>query len=273
MASAYRRSFCPPRGECDEVRSGGCDFSAQSRLPEARRNDTDIVDVPFSKDRWHLVNMFEIWLGILQGLGITLEVTAYGLVFAIPFALVFGVAQFLTTGMTRFLVTAVIEFWRSSAVVILLFVFYYVLPVMGVTLSALTVSALVLGLNTGGYASQAVRAGLQSVPAGQREAAMALGLSRPAILFLIELPQALVAMSPTFVNNLIQLVKATSLVSMVTLTDMTFRAKEIAQTEYNPVAIYSALLLAFFAVCYPIALAGRWLEARVNPERGTPRGI
>lgn len=219
------------------------------------------------------MSMLDIWLGILQGLGITAEVTAFGLVFAVPFALVFGVAQFLSTGITRFLVTAVIEFWRSSAVVVLLFVFYYVLPVLGVTLSALTVSALVLGLNAGGYASQAVRAGLQSLPAGQREAGMALGLSRPAILFLIELPQALVAMSPTFVNNLIQLVKATSLVSLVTLTDMTFRAKEIAQTNYDPVAIYSALLMAFFVVCYPIALAGRWLEARVSPERGAPRGI
>ena len=248
-------------------------FFLSGRLSQARRNHTDIVATRLDEERWHPVSMLDIWLGILQGLGITAEVTAYGLVFAVPFALVFGVAQFLTTGMTRFLVTAVIEFWRSSAVVVLLFFFYYVLPVMGVTLSALTVSALVLGLNTGGYASQAVRAGLQSLPAGQREAGMALGLSRPAILLLIELPQALVAMSPTFVNNLIQLVKATSLVSLVTLTDMTFRAKEIAQTDYDPVAIYSALLLAFFVVCYPIALAGRWLEARVNPERGTPRGI
>jgi polar amino acid transport system permease protein len=223
--------------------------------------------------RGRRVSLFDIWLGILQGLYTTAAVTGYGLVFAVPFALFFGIAQFLTSGITRFLVTAVIEFWRSSAVVILLFVFYYVLPVVGVTLSALTVSALVLGLNAGGYASQAVRAGLQSVPPGQREAGLALGLSRPAILFLIELPQALVAMSPTFVNNLIQLVKATALVSLVTLTDMTFRAKEIAQTNYNPVAIYSALLLAFFVVGYPIALAGRWLDGRVNPEGGTHRGI
>ncbi len=219
------------------------------------------------------MSTFDIWLSILQGLRITAAVTAYGLVFAVPFALIFGIAQFMTSGITRFVVTAVIEFWRSSAVVVLLFFFYYVLPVVGVSLSAMTVSALVLGLNAGGYASQAVRAGLQSVPAGQREAGMALGLSRPAILLLIELPQGLVAMSPTFVNNLIQLIKATALVSLVTLTDMTFRAKEIAQTDYNPVAIYSALLLAFFAVCYPIALAGRWLEARVNPAKGTPHGI
>nr|WP_295466231.1 amino acid ABC transporter permease [Mesorhizobium sp.] len=218
-------------------------------------------------------SLFDIWLGILQGLGTTVTVTLYGLMFAVPFALVFGIAQFLTHGVARLLVTSVIEFWRSSAVIILLFVFYYALPVVGITLSAMTVSAMVLGLNAGGYASQAVRAGLQALPSGQREAGAALGLSRAAILVLIELPQALVAMSPTFVNTLIQLVKATALVSLVTLTDMTFRAKEIAQVEYNPVAIYTALLLAFFVVCYPIALAGRWLEARIAAPGSRSHGI
>jgi polar amino acid transport system permease protein len=97
------------------------------------------------------MTMLEIWLGILQGFRVTALVTLYGLVFAIPFALVFGVAQYLTRGAARFLVTAVIEFWRSSAVIILLFVFYYALPVVGIMLSAMTVSAMVLGLNIGAY--------------------------------------------------------------------------------------------------------------------------
>jgi polar amino acid transport system permease protein len=219
------------------------------------------------------MSFLDIWLGILQGVGTTLSVAAYGLVFAIPFALIFGVAQYLTKGITRLVVTAVIEFWRSSAVIVLLFVFYYALPIVGVTLSAMTVSAMVLGLNAGGYASQAVRAGLQALDRGQREAGIALGLSRAKVLVLIELPQALVAMSPTFINTLMQLVKATALVSLVTLTDMTFRAKEIAQVDYDPVAIYTSLLLAFFVVCYPIALFGRWVEGRVGQGRGARHGV
>ena len=72
------------------------------------------------------MSLLDIWLGILQGLGTTAAVTAYGLVFAVPFALVFGVAQYLTHGGARLLVTSVIEFWRSSPVIILLFVFYEV---------------------------------------------------------------------------------------------------------------------------------------------------
>jgi polar amino acid transport system permease protein len=219
------------------------------------------------------MSMLDIWLGILRGFRVTAFVTLYGLLFAIPFGLVFGVAQYLTTGLVRFAVTAVIEFWRSSAVIILLFVFYYALPVVGVTLPAMTVGAMVLGLNIGGYATQAVRAGLQALDRGQKEAGQALGLSRPAILLLIELPQALVAMSPTFINLVIQLVKATSLVSLITLTDMTFRAKEISQVEYDPVPIYLSLLLAYFVACYPIALFGRWLERRVSPAREVRHGI
>ncbi|MEO9338584.1 amino acid ABC transporter permease [Mesorhizobium sp. SB112] len=219
------------------------------------------------------MSLLDIWVGILHGLDVTAKVTGYGLLFAVPFALVFGVAQYLTTGITRFIVTCVIEFWRSSAVIILLFVFYYALPIAGIMLSAVTVSAMVLGLNIGGYASQAVRAGLQSLDRGQKEAGHALGLSRSMILLLIELPQALVTMSPTFINHFIQLVKATALVSLVTLTDMTFRAKELAQMEYNPVGIYTSLLLAYFVVCYPIAILGRWLETRISSGRELGRGL
>jgi polar amino acid transport system permease protein len=213
------------------------------------------------------VTSLQIFLGIMEGFRITATVTVFGVLFAVPFALVFGVAQYLTRGTTRFVITSIIEFWRSSPVIILLFVFYYVLPIAKIHLSAMTVSAMVLGLNAGGYSSQAVRAGLQSLPRGQVEAGRALGLSRGRILYLIELPQALVAMAPTFINQLIQLAKGTALVSLVTLTDMTFRAKEIAEIEYNPIGIYTALLLAYFVVCYPFTIFGRWVERRVGGSR------
>ena len=206
------------------------------------------------------MSFMEIFLGIFEGFGTTASVTVYGLVFAIPFALVFGVMQYRFAGPAQLVVTAVIEFWRSSSVILLLFIFYYVFPVIGVQLSAVTVSALVLGLNAGAYASQAVRAGLQSLDRGQREAAVALGLREAHVLLLVELPQALARMTPTFFNQLIQLIKGTALVSLVTLTDMTFRAKELAELQYNPAGIYIALLLSYFVVCYPVTLLGRWVE-------------
>ncbi|MDX0110347.1 amino acid ABC transporter permease [Sinorhizobium meliloti] len=202
----------------------------------------------------------EIVRGILQGAGITAEVTFLGLLYAIPFALVAGVGQHSAKGFLRWSITAVIEFWRSTSVIVLLYVFYYSLPALGIELSAVTVGSMVLGLNAGSYASQSVRAALQALDRGQREAGLALGLSRFSVLQLIELPQAIRRMMPTFFNEAIQLVKGTALVSLITLTDMTFRAKQIAQLTYDPVGIYTGLLLCYLIICYPISLWGRHLS-------------
>src|SRR3546814_1047401 len=150
---------------------------------------------------------FDILAGILEGFRVTALVTLYGMMWAVPFALATGVLQYFTRGGARFAVTCLIEFWRSSPVLILLFVLYYALPDFGIRLSSMTVGAMALGLNIGGYGSQAVRAALQSLDRGQVEAGRALGLHRLQILCLIELPQAVSAMMPTFVNQFIPLVK------------------------------------------------------------------
>lgn len=208
------------------------------------------------------MSFLAILVGIWGGFGVTAKVTLISLTYGIPFALVFGILQYSAAGWWRAPVTAVIEFWRSSPVVILLFVFYYALPLAGLTLEAMTVGTLVLGLNIGGYGSQSVRAALQALDRGQFEAGMAMGLTRIQTLTLVELPQALKAMTPNFVNLLIQLVKGTALVSLLTLADMTYKAKEIAQATFDPAFAYVGLLLSYFVICYPLTILGRQLERR-----------
>lgn len=212
------------------------------------------------KSRKRVVNFFEIVLAIYKGFGITAIVTLLGLLYAIPFAVVGGVLQHFSSGVLRWLVTAVIEFWRSSSAIVLLYAFYYSLPAFGINMSAIAVGALVLGMNAGGYGSQSVRAALQALNRGQSEAGLALGMNRFDVLRTIELPQALSAMIPTFVNEAIQLIKGTSLVSLITLTDMTFRAKQMSEVSYDPVGIYTGLLLAYLIICYPVTIFGRYLE-------------
>jgi polar amino acid transport system permease protein len=214
------------------------------------------------------VSFLNIISGIFQGFGVTASVTILGLVYAIPFALVAGVLQHSCVGYKRAAVTTIIEFWRSSSIIVLLYAFYYSLPAFGIYLSGITVGAMVLGLNIGGYGSQSVRAALQTLGRGQREAGFALGLRRLQVLRLIELPQAIAAMLPTFVNLAIQLIKGTSLVSLITLTDMTFRAKEISQRSYDPVGVYSGLLLSYLIICYPVTIFGRRLQGSFAYLRG-----
>ncbi|MCK1509426.1 amino acid ABC transporter permease [Bradyrhizobium sp. 18] len=214
------------------------------------------------------MTVLDIVLSIYEGFGITATVTMLGLLYAIPFALLGGVLQHFSTGIYRWGVTAIIEFWRSSPVIVLLYAFYYSLPAFGIYLSGIAVGAMVLGLNAGAYGSQSVRAALQSLDRGQREAGLALGLSRLHVLRFIELPQAISAMVPTFINEAIQLIKGTALVSLITLTDMTFRAKQLSQLSYNPVGIYSGLLLAYLIICYPVTIFGRFLHASLGKGRG-----
>lgn len=210
-----------------------------------------------------------ILAGILQGAHVTLGVAGLALLYAVPAGFGFGLLQYLLGGVARFAVSAFVEFWRSNAVIILLYLFYYVLPFAGLRWSAMTVASLVLGLNIGAYASQAVRAALEAVPRGQIEAGRALSLSRLQVLRLVEMPQAFRAMVPSFVNETIRLLQSTALVSLLTLTDMTFRAKEIGQITQQPVEIYTALLLSYFVICWPIALLGRRAErwATAGEER------
>lgn len=213
------------------------------------------------------MSFVEVISGIFEGFRVTALVTLFGLLYAVPFAFLAGVAQYSSKGWVKFIITCVIEFWRSSPVIILLYAFYYMLPAFGLRLSGLTVGAMVLGLNSGAYGSQAVRAALQALDRGQFEAGRSLGLRRGQILVLIELPQALIAMMPTFINQFIQLVKGTALVSLITLVDMTFRAKEISQFSYDPMKVYTGLLLAYFIICYPATIVGRWLERKVGTGR------
>ncbi|QWW72307.1 amino acid ABC transporter permease [Rhizobium sp. WYJ-E13] len=204
--------------------------------------------------------------GIFEGFGVTATVTLLGMLYAVPFALAFGILQYFTRGWRNMLVTAIIEIWRSTPILVLMFVFYYTLPGLGITLSGITVGAMTLGLHIGAYGSQSVRAALQALDRGQVEAGFALGLKRRQILWSIELPQAFGAMTPTFVNQFIQLVKGTALVSLITLSDMTHRAMEINQLTFDPAGIYSALLIAYVMICYPATIFGRWLEKRTVPQ-------
>src|SRR5690242_12764707 len=101
------------------------------------------------------MSFFGVLAGIFEGFRITAEVTGLGMVFAVPFAFICGITQHYARGALQAAVTALIEFWRSTPVLILLYAFYYTLPGYGIRLPGILVGAMVLGLNIGGYGSQA----------------------------------------------------------------------------------------------------------------------
>lgn len=200
---------------------------------------------------------------ILQGALVTVELTVYGSLLALVMAFVAGLGRISRFAIVRWLATAYIEFFRGTSIFVQLFFAYFVLPFAGLTLSPLQAGVLALGLNVGAYAAEVVRGAILSVGREQYEACIALNLSRWQCMRRVILPQALLVMLPTFGNNAIELLKATSVVSLISLTDMTFQANVVRAQTGNTLVPFATILVLYFVLAMIIAFSVRALERRM----------
>lgn len=201
---------------------------------------------------------------LIQGAGITIQLTLVSAVLALGMALVAGLARLSPVWPLRFVGGVYVEVFRGTSVLVQLFWFYFALPLFGIRLDAFTAGVLALGLNVGAYGAEVVRGAILSVPKGQTEAAIALNFTPWQRMRRVVLPQAFVLMLPPFGNQLIELLKATALVSLITIPEMTFQGLTLRQTTGRTNEIFLWLLVLYFAVAYPLTLGVRWIERRVG---------
>ena len=209
---------------------------------------------------------------LLQGVWVTLLVTFLAIALAIPLAVLLAVAR--NSGISVFTWSAgfVVELFRGTSALVQLFWAFYVLPFFGINLSPLLAGVLVLGLNEGSYFSEVVRAALNAVPAGQREAAVALHLSPSYRFFRIIVPQALPILIPPFGNALVTTLKFTALVSLVTIQDLSFRAEMIRTSLGGGGAIFGITLMIYFILAYILGGSVKLLERGVSRRAGREVG-
>lgn len=204
---------------------------------------------------------------LLSGLLVTLEVTAGGAVLALVMAFAGGLGRLSRAGPVRALAGAYVETFRGTSALVQLFWVFFVLPFFGISLQPLTAGILVLGLNIGAYGAEVVRGAIQAVPVEQREAAVALNLPPARTLWGIVIPQALPVMVPPAGNLLIELLKSTALVSLITLGDLTFAAQALRADTLRTPEIFSLVLLLYFAVALVLSRGMRRLEGRLSVWR------
>lgn len=207
---------------------------------------------------------------LLRGVIVTVQVTAGGAVVAVCAALGAALARLYGAAPLRWIATTYVEVFRGTSALVQLFWLFFVLPHFGLTLSPLVVGIAALGLNVGAYGAEVVRGAIGSVTRGQWEAATALNLSRAQALRRIILPQAFVAMIPPWGNLFIELLKATSLVSLITLGDLAFKAQQINQNTLRTAEVFGSVLLIYLALSVLITVGMRALESRA--ARGLRRG-
>ncbi|CAB5512211.1 L-cystine transport system permease protein YecS [Achromobacter anxifer] len=201
---------------------------------------------------------------LLQGLAVTLEIMAGAVVLAVPLALAAGIGRLSSLRPLRWIAAVYVEVFRGTSALVQLFWFYFVLPLFGVQLPAMLVGIVVLALNAGAYGAEVVRGAIRAVPPGQREAGIALNLTRGQIMRRIVVPQAVPAMLPPAGNLLIELLKNTALVSLITITDLTFRGQLLRSETLRTTEIFTLMLLMYFAVALLITGGMRLLERKVR---------
>jgi polar amino acid transport system permease protein len=199
----------------------------------------------------------------LGGIPVTLEVTFLAMAVAMPTAVILALGRMSPYALLRWPAGFMIEFFRGSSALVQLFWAFYVLPLFGLTLPPFLSGVLVLGVNAGAYMSEVVRAGLEAVPKGQHDAAVALGLPARYRFFRIILPQALPLMVPPFGNELITMLKFTALVSLVTIQDLSFRASLIGDTLGDNAAVFGLAIVVYFVLALILAGLVHLLERAV----------
>lgn len=210
---------------------------------------------------------FDLLPALLQGLWITLIITAGGTIVATVMAFSAGLARLSHRPWLSIPALAYIDLFRGTSALVQLFWAYFALPLLGIELDAMTVGILVLGLNIGAYGAEVVRGAIEAVPADQHEAAIALNFTEHQAMWRIILPQALLAMLPPFGNLLIELLKSTALVSLITLGDLTFQGQLLRSATLRSAEIFTLILILYFLVAQCISYGVRWLEKRLATGR------
>jgi His/Glu/Gln/Arg/opine family amino acid ABC transporter permease subunit len=200
---------------------------------------------------------------LLRGAGMTLLMAGVAVVPATVFGLVLALAQVFGRRLMRAAVVGYLFLVRGIPLLVLLTFAYYLLPLTGIDLPPFWAVVLVIALYYAAFMSEVFRAGILSLPAAQWDAARSLGMTRSLMLQVVVLPQALRLAAPPFVSLCISLVKATSLVSIVGLWELTLASREVVERTLAPFQIFIGAAAIYFCICYTLALYGRHLERRV----------
>ncbi|MBK1785848.1 ectoine/hydroxyectoine ABC transporter permease subunit EhuD [Prauserella cavernicola] len=202
---------------------------------------------------------------LAEGMLVTLELTLAGSLLAYLLGLVFAVIRQLRIPGLSQIVFLIVEFIRSTPLLIQVFAFFYLLqPAIGVKLSPFLTGVIALGVHYATYTSEVYRAGIDAVPKGQWEAATALSLPRGRVWTGIILPQAVPRVLPALGNYTISMFKETPLLLAIGVVDVLNRAKEAGAETFRVIEPYTLAGVFFLLVSYPASILVRKLERRVG---------
>lgn len=215
--------------------------------------------------------IFDYLPALLDGALVTLQITFGAAALGLACAMSAGLAGLSRRRALRAASRVYVEFFRGTSALVQLFWLFFALPLIGVELVPMFAGIVALGLNIGAYGAEVVRGAVQAVPRSQFEAGIALNFSTYQRMRLVILPQAVVGMLPPFGNLLIELLKGTALVSLITISDLTFQAQILRAATGDTMVIFGLVLVLYFVMAYALSSVMRLLERRANASIGLGR--
>ena len=186
-------------------------------------------------------------------------------------ALVLGAALTMAMRSSNWALRAVcrafVELMRTVPLLALLLALYFALPPLGLTLTAFWAGSIGLGLHGSAYIAEILRGGLMSVHKGQRESALAAGLSPLQVFVRVVFPQALRVILPPLLNTYVALLKDSSLCALIATDELMRAARAISSESFLPMHIFLLVGVLYFSIAFPLSMLSRWLQSRLNRGR------
>lgn len=226
------------------------------------------VDAPGAPGEWDGGFATDIIPFLLEGLWVTIQATVAGIALAMVLGLLLAIARRSHVKLVSWPVAGFIEFVRSTPLLVQLFFVFNALPELtGVSMSPLRTGVVALAIHYGTYTSESYRAGIESVPRGQWEAATAINLSTARTWRHVVLPQAIPTVIPALGNYVVAMLKDAPLLSAITVLELVAQARNIQGIWFRGLEPFTVAGLLFLAVSIPAAIGVRYLERRYGYER------
>lgn len=202
---------------------------------------------------------------LFEGALVTLQISLLGFVLSLLLATCLTLVREATGWTWAHRALAVyISFIRGTPLLVQIFLIYYVSPVIGLNFGAFTAGILAITLNSAAFVIEILRGGLAAVPQGQFEAARALGLKGRALWGRVILPQTFIASVPPLVNEFTQVLKATALLSTITIVELMRVSQQIFTRNYHPVEVLTGTFIMYFLMCFAVSRGAAQLEVRLK---------
>lgn len=198
------------------------------------------------------------------GIKNTLIVTAGSLLLSTALGLFWAILRLSGNAVVQGLGATIVNFLRSIPIIVQLFYIYFVLPEIGIELTAVQAAILGLGIAYSAYQAEDFRAGIQALDRGQIEAAQSLNMSYGLMMRRVILPQAIKIILPSYGNTMVMMLKDSSLASTITVGELSLQGKLLAASTFQNTTVFTLVAFLYLVMCGPLMLLNRWMERRMS---------